>query len=269
MNSSLTKGKVAYPHNDYVADISSDWPQAPLFSLEPVPSPPHIGVEDGKVTPIHHANTQTSPQVRTHPKPPTAAPPDRCTPSSQSIVTTTSSPTSFTIPFQPTHQSRTPLIPQESRKSILSTLNDIPSQARVPDSPRSPSSLVHTNPSSEPIDVPLVTNHGREHRTLRRPGLQSTVTPNLLPRPEERKPLATQGQANGTAYIGGMPKPSAKITSIQLEQMAPKSQRLSIRLMPGSLVPVDVDISSWVIVSPVEVPKTSWYKRLFTRIRHS
>ena len=182
MNFSLTKGKVAYPHNDHVADISSDWPQAPLSSLEPVPSPPHIGVEDGKVTPTHHAYTQTSPQIRTHPKPLTAASLDRCTPNSQSIVTT-------------------------------------------------------------------------------------TVTPNLLPRPKERKPLATQGQANGTAYI--MPKPSAKITSIQLEQMAPKSQRLSIRLMPGSSVPVDVDISSWVIVSPVEVPKTSWYKRLFTRIRLS
>ncbi|KAI0251688.1 hypothetical protein BJV78DRAFT_418028 [Lactifluus subvellereus] len=250
--------------NKHPADISGEWPSAP------VPFSRQVGPEDQRVSPTYRAYTQDSPQARTHRNPQTAAPTNQSTSSFQSIVTITSSPTSSIIAqssFQSTHPRGTPSTPQEPRKSVSSARNVMLSQAPVPPPPHSPSSSTRsTDPPSESNGDPLITNPGRGNRDIRHPGPQSTAPSNLLPGSEETKPPPTQNQAKSSTNVVGTPKSPTPIgPRTSMPQQPPPLQ------MPGMFpgVPVDADTSSSATTNPVEVPKVSWYRRLFTRTRHA
>jgi len=102
--------------------------------------------------------------------------------------------------------------------------------------------------------------------TIQRSLVQPGVLSNALPRSAEKEIAPTQSQTkhNRPSRDTRTPKPSLKSMPSKT-----KTRQPSTRTTPGAFpeMPLDVDISSWVLVSPVssvEVWKISWFKRLFT-----
>jgi hypothetical protein len=267
-NVSLTEGKIVHPPNEHPApDIGKEW------SLAPVPSSPlaHVRVEDREILPTHHTWAPGASQTQMPLNSSTGAPPIRIS-SSRPIATTSPSPIPVTT--ESSFDSHgTSLSPQEQRKSDLTAHNGMLSQPRVPPSPPR-ESLVPTNPPSEAIDVSVFANLGHGAKSIQHPGPQSTAPLKSSPHshPEGSKFLLPQNQQNrSTDVIVGTPKPSARTVPISIQPRSSEPKPLPLLLMPGSFAeqPVDVDILPSIRVNPVEPPKTSWYKRLFTRIRHA
>jgi hypothetical protein len=144
------------------------------------------------------------------------------------------------------------------------------SQGPVPPPPPTPSSLTRTiYPHWEPNGVLPITNLGRGNGDIRHPDPQSTALSNLLPGSEETKSPPTQSQAKRSTNVVGT-KSYTRTIPTSIESRPSKPQRPPPLQMPG-MYPgesVDADTSSSTMTDPVEVPKISWYTRLFTRVRH-
>lgn len=258
-----------------------------------MPSLMHVRVEGGQLSPTHHGDTQGSPQALTHQEPLASTPPKLPTPDSCSTPTATpvlqvSAP--LRSPETPTHRSSSTAVPSalpqpssefidprgvpptvahEPPENVSLRPSDSPSHLPVSSTPRSPSLSTCGDPPSGPIDVAPMTHPGRRNGTIQPSHVQPTIPSNLSPRSGEKKMPAKQGQSNFNRPTRGRsaPKPSAKFTPATILPSTTKTRR-SIYVMPGAYpeVSVDVDISSWVLVSPVspiaEISKTGWISRL-------
>ena len=165
-----------------------------------------------------------------------------------------------------------PTAVQEEAPENASFPGDLTPNSPGPSTPGSPSVLTGTEPPSGSIDVAPLTNPGRGNGTVQLSHAQPTIPSNPLPRSEKKVPLRqSQNKINKPTRGTSSPKPSAKVTPISILPSAPKARLSSIRIMPGAYpgMSVDVEISSWVLVSPVSpsvvVPsKISWITRLFS-----
>jgi len=141
------------------------------------------------------------------------------------------------------------------------------------------SSLSTPSPLTCAESPPNVTNIAPTHDpkggngTTQRSPVQPGVLSDALPRLPEKKITPTQSQTklNRPSRDTRTLKPSLKSmpTPIPPTQPKRKTRQPLICTMPGAFpeMPLDVDISSWVLVSPVgsgEVWKVNWFKRLFT-----
>lgn len=213
---------------------------------------------------------------------------------SSSSITVPSAPGSPEIPAHISSSSITPpsAIPQPSSETEIpaprgtppnavqeapedaSFPGDLPPNLPGPPTPRSPSLLTGTEPPSGSVDIAPLTNPGRGNGTvqLQLSHAQPTIPSNPLPRSEKKMPpKQSQNKIKKPVRGASSPKPSAKVTPTSILPGTPKARQSSIRIMPGAYpgMSVDLDISSWVLVSPVSpsvvVPsKMSWITRLFS-----
>jgi hypothetical protein len=259
-----------------------------------------IKVEEGRCSSIDHRYTPSSPHTLIHraslasisrKRPPAGscsttttapiapapgasgslkAPPRR---SSSSTVTPAIKESSFEVAGPGGIQ---PLIVQERPENVSMPPTGIPPHVLVPPSSNSPlpPQSTRTDPPPNAIDVAPTVSSERQEGTTQR-------SSNSLPRSEGMKasPTQTKTKIKRSTRTSVTQKPSAKFASFSLtpSQPGPETRREapSHLMMPGafpgtSLDDVDnVDMSSWVLVSPadcqVEVSKRSWFKRMFSR----
>lgn len=206
-----------------------------------------------------------SPEIRSH------------IPSSSTAISPAIQQSSFE-PAGPRGTRSTTTIP-ELPESVSSPPSSMSSHSSAPTLPCSPPPSTHTDPPSIPTDP--APKAGPEHRngTTHR-------SSNELPQSGAKKvsPIRSQIKIKSITY-----KPSIKFASFSIPPPSstreePHHHHLSsleeqlgaikvapIHLtMPGAFpgMSLDVDISSWVLVSPggpVEESKTGWFKRLFSR----
>ena len=168
-----------------------------------------------------------------------------------------------------------PPIVQDRPENVPLTPSGIPPQLLVPPLSHSPHQSTRTDPSPNAIDVaaPMVSSERQKETT--------PLSSNSLPPPEEKKVSPIRGQTNikRSTRASVTQKPSTKFTPFSLTPNEPRPpgtrreapSRLTMPgAFPGTLLD-DVDMSSWVLVSPVnpdcrvEVSKRSWFKRMFSR----
>lgn len=299
LNRCLIHNKVANSHTAVVPIGASHAPSAsPLIHVVFMT---RIKVEEGRCSSIDHRYTPSSPHTLIHHASLTSI--SRKQPPAGSCSTTTTTPidpapgalgslkapprrsssiytvtpaiqeSSFEVAGPPGIQ---PLIVQERPENVSMPGTGIPQHLLVPPSSHSPlpPQSTRTNPPPNAIDVTPTVSSERQKGTTQR-------SSNLLPRSEEKKvsPIHTQTKIKRSTRTSVTQKPSAKFASFSLtpSQPGPETRREapSHLMMPGafpgtSLDDVDnVDMSSWVLVSPadcqVEVSKRSWFKRMFSR----
>ena len=283
--------KTARSHS---ADIPSETQSAPSASTPScVPLPTCVRVEGEQLSPVHGHSRDSPKALRRqerlaslHPKLLTI---DSCTttaltpvylasvaPASLETLTHTSS--SIAVPSatpQPTSESVDP------RGNLLTAVQETPENVALPTSDLPPHSPVLPTPTSfplnrrepplGPIDVAPMTHSGRRNGAIQ-PYAQSTIPSNLSPQSEEKEIVSKQSRnkVNRSTRGSSHPKPSEKPTPMSILPNSSKTRRSSIRVMPGAYpeTSIDVDISSWVLVSPVsaiaEVPKTGLFARLLS-----
>ena len=298
LNRCLIHNKVACSHHD-TAVVPIGASHAPsAFPLIHVLFMTHIKVEEERCSSIDHRYTSSSPHTLIHHaslasisrKRPTAgscstttatpiapapgapgslkAPPRR---SSSSAVTPVIQESSFEVAGPRGIQ---PLIVQERPENVLMPPTGTPQHLLVPPSshPPLPAQSTRTDPPPNAIDVAPTVSSERQKGTTQR-------SSNSFPRSEEKKVPIHQTKIKRSTRTSVTQKSSTKFASFSLtpSQPGPEARREapSHLMMPGafpgtSLDDVDnVDISSWVLVSPadcqVEVSKRSWFKRMFSR----
>ena len=160
----------------------------------------------------------------------------------------------------------------ETPKNVALSTGDLPPHLPVLPTPHTPSPLNRPEPLSGPIDVAPMTHSVRRNGTIQPSHTQPTIPSNLSSRTEEKKIVSehSQNKANRSTRGSSSPKPSAKSTPTSILPNSSKARRSSIRIMPGAYpkTSIDVDISSWVLVSPMSpipaVPKTGLFARLLS-----
>jgi len=170
-----------------------------------------------------------------------------------------------------------PPIVQRRPENVSFPPSSIPPQFLVPHSSHSPSQSTRTYPPQNAIDVaPTVVSEHQKGTTQR--------SSNSLPRSEEKKVtlIHSQTKIKRPARTSVTQKPSPKFAPFSLTPGQPGPpetrrevpSRLSRLMMPGAFPGTsldDVDVSSWVLVSPispdcqVELSKRSWLRRMFSR----
>ncbi|KAI0287769.1 hypothetical protein BC826DRAFT_738871 [Russula brevipes] len=161
-----------------------------------------------------------------------------------------------------------PTTVQDPGQNLPRYPRDFQQHPPVLSSPQPPSFLNRTDPPPNQVGVAPMTDPRCESGTSQHPHTQPTNTPNPLPRSEENKvpPTGSQAKITRSTLSNLSPKPSATIAPCPLK-IAQSPMRLT---MPGAFpgTSLDVDVSSWVLVSPggpVEAPKTGWFKRIISR----
>ncbi|KAF8466093.1 hypothetical protein DFH94DRAFT_781924 [Russula ochroleuca] len=264
------------------ADAPSETSALTLMS-----SPTRVRVEEGQRPSKDNIYTPDSPHTLTHraslapisQKVPTAGscsatatthvPPVPGASGSPEIPSPKSSSTNVTSAIQQSFESTDPrgtqpTYVQERSERVSSPPSSMPPHLPTPPLPPSPP---RTDPPSKSIDVAPMVGPERRNGTTR-PSLNSSRQSG-----EKEKKVSSitkiKWSTEGTITF----KPSAKFGpfSIPPSSPPPKTREAPIRLtMPGAYpeMPLDVDVSSWVLVSPVgpvEGSKGSWFKRFLTR----
>ena len=281
----LSKAKVACP---------STAPDAPgeksASALTVIPSPTRVRSREGHRSPTDNRYTPGSPHTLTHYTPFASKSQNRPTAGSCSATTTTpvpSAPRAAGPPEIPSHKSSSTTITSaiqqsssEQRATQPTTVPGGPESAPLPSSGMIPHIPVPPLPSTPPpsttstrTDPPSTSINaapvvGPERRNER--------PSNSPPQPGEKRASSIQNETKVKWSTGDSItwKPSGKFEPFSIPSSPPpagKRREAPIRLtMPGTFpgMSVDVDVSSWVLVSPVgpvESSKRSWFKRLFTR----
>lgn len=180
-------------------------------------------------------------------------------------------PPQFSLETEITEPRGTPSTTVQEATENASFPGDLTPNLPGPSTPGSPL-LIATEPPSGSIDVAPLTNPGRGNGTVKISHAQPIIPSSPLPRSEKKAPAKqSQNKINKSPRSASSLKPSAKVTPSSILPSTPKARQSSNRIMPGAYpgMSVDVDISSWVLVSPVTpsvvVPsKTSWISRLFS-----
>jgi hypothetical protein len=279
-----SKGKVACsPTADAPSEKSAS-------SLTVMPSPTRVRVREGHRSPTDNRYTPGSPHTLTHYTPLASKSQKRPTAGSCSITTTTPVPSVPATPGSPEIPSHRPssttitsAIQQsssEQRDTQPTTVPGGPESASLPSSGMAPHIPVSPSPSPPPpsttstrTDPPSTSINaapvvGPERRNER--------PSNSPPQSGEKRASSIQNETKIKWSTGDSItwKPSGKFEPFSIPSSPPpagKRREAPIRLtMPGTFpgMSVDVDVSSWVLVSPVgpvETSKRSWFKRLFTR----
>ena len=165
-----------------------------------------------------------------------------------------------------------PPIVQERPDSVTLPTSGIPPHSLVPSSSRPPT---RTDPPSNAIDVapPTARSERQKGNTQR--------SSDSLPRSEEKKmpPIHSQTKIKRPFGASVTQKSSTKFAPFSLTPSQPGPPETwreapSRLTMPGAFPGTsldDVDMSSWIMVSPltpvyrVEVSRRSWFKRMFSR----
>jgi hypothetical protein len=250
-------------YNDLLPSTSPELPTSDFSSTATATSIPPASVEQGSQETLAH--TSSSDIVSSSPGSLETLP---HTSSSSNAIPPQSSPEISDPRGAP------PTTAQEPPETVSSIPDQPPHLAR-PSTPRSPSLLTSTESPSGFIDVAPLTTPGRGNGTTQPSHTKPTVPSDPLPRSAEKKILPTRKQSqnkiNRPTRGASSPKPSAKATPTSILPNTPKLRQSSFRVMPGAYpgMSVDVDISSWVLISPVSPsvdvsPKLSWITRLFS-----
>ena len=167
-----------------------------------------------------------------------------------------------------------PPIVQERPENVSSPTDGIPPHLLVsPSSNSPPKSTAHPTPNAIDDVAPTVSPERQKGTTQR--------SSNSLPRSEEKKvsPIHSQTKIKRSTRAGVTQKPSTKFAPFSLTPNQPgpletRREAPSRLMMPGAFPGTsldDVDVSSWVLVSPVgpdcqvEVSKRNWFKRIISR----
>lgn len=276
--------------------MTSHAPSAP--ALIHVVSLTCVKIEEGQCSPIDHKYTPSSPHTLIYRASLASISRKRPTAGSCSATTTTPAPpapgASGSLEAR-THRSSNstvtpaiqqpsfefsgprgiqPPIVQERSENVSLHPSGIPPQLPAPPSSHSPPQSTHTDPPPKAIDVaPTISSECQKGTTQR--------SSNTLPQSEEKKvsPIHSQTKIKRSTRASVTQKPSTKFAPFSLtpNQPGPPATRREApsRLsMPGAFPGTtldDGDMSSWVLVSPVdpdcqvEVSKRSWFKRMFSR----
>jgi hypothetical protein len=165
-------------------------------------------------------------------------------------------------------------IVQERPENVSLPPSGTPQHVLVPPSSHSPSQSTCTDPPPNAIDVAPTVSSERQKGTTQR-------SSNSLSRSEEKKasPIHSQTKNKRSTRASVTQKPSTKFAPFSLTPSQPGSSETrreapSRLMMPGAFPGTsldDVDMSSWVLVSPggpdcqVEIPKRNWFKRMISR----
>jgi hypothetical protein len=293
----LIHDKVACSQTAVAPTGTSHAPSTGTSALTHVPSPTRVKVEEGKSPSIDHRYTPSSPHTLMHRaslasisrKRPTAGscsttttipvPPVPGAPGSLEARTHKSSSNAVTltiqqISFEFAGRGIQPPIVQKRPENVSLPPSGTPPHLLVPPSSHSPPQSNRTDPPPNAIDIAPTVSSERQRGTTQ-------CSSNSLPRSEEKKVSPIHGQTNIKRSIRASvtQKPSTKFAPFSLTPSQPGSpetrREAPSRLkMPGAFPGTsldDVDMSSWVLVSPVgpdcqvEVSKRSWFKRMVSR----
>ncbi|KAH9956001.1 hypothetical protein BC827DRAFT_819776 [Russula dissimulans] len=164
-----------------------------------------------------------------------------------------------------------PTIPQEPWAGM--SLGDMAPRLPVSSSLSTPSPLTCADSPPNITNIAPTPDPQDGNGTTQRPPVEPSILSNALPRSAEKKitPTRSQTKLNWPSRDIRTPKPSLKSMPTSIKPTPPKrkSRQPTILTMPGAFpeMPLDVDVSSWILVSPVssaEVWKISWVRRLFT-----
>ena len=259
------------------------------FALTITPSPTRARVNERLRSPTINGYTPGFPHALTHYTPLASISQKRSTAGPCSTITTTPAVPPAGAPGSPeirSHRSSsttvTPAVQQafselrgtqpttvlEQPESVTLPPSGMPPHISVPPLPCSPPPSTCINSPSNTVDVVPVVGPERRNETIQ-PSL------NLLHQSGDKKASSIKIEAKFKWSTGDSItwKPSGKFApfSISSSPPPPKTRKAPTRLtMPGAYpgISVDEDTSSWVLVgpvSPVEVSKRSWIKRLFSR----
>ena len=169
-------------------------------------------------------------------------------------------------------------IVQERPENVSPPPSGILPHFLVPPSSHSSPQSTCTDPPPNAIDVPLTRTVSSERQILK---VMTQRSSNSLPQSEEKKvpPIHNQTKLKESTRNGVTQKSSTKsvpssLTPCQPGPPATRREAPSRLTMPGTFPGTlldDMDMSSWVLVSPVnpdcrvEVPKRSWFKRMVSR----
>jgi len=289
----LIHHKIAYSHTAPTGTSHASSTSA----LTHVPSLTRAKVEEGQCSSIDHRYTPSSPHTLIHRASLASMSRKRPTAGSCSATTTTPVPPAPGASGSleaPTHRSSSstvtltiqqisfefagrgiqPPIVQKRPENVLLSSGGTPPHLLVPPSSHSPPQSTHTDPPPNTIDVAPTVSSERQKGTTQ-------PSSNPLPPSEEKKVslIHSQTKIKRSTRASVTQKSSTKFAPFSLTPNQPgtpetRREKPSRLMMPGAFPGTsldDVDMSSWVLVSPVspdrqvEVSKRSWFKRMITR----
>jgi hypothetical protein len=270
----------ALTHVSFLTLVKVEEGQCSSIDYRYTPSPPHTLIQRASLASISRKRPTAGScsTAITTPVPPAPGASGsleaRTHRSSSSTVTPAIQQSSFEFAGPRGIQPLAPIV-QERPENVSLPPSGIPPHLLVPPSSHSPPQSTHTDPPQNAIDVaPTVSSERQKGST--------PCSSNSLPRSEEKKvsPIHGQTKIKRSNRASVTQKPSTKFAPFSLTPSQPgppvtRREAPSRLMMPGAFPGTSldgVDMSSWVLVSPVspdcqvEVSKRSWFKRMFSRL---